>query len=420
MLRQLPSKTKGRLFYGWIVVGASFIIFALIFGTRYCFGVFFKSLGNEFGLTRTATSIIFSIYMMLCPVFAIVAGWILDRYGPRAIVFSMGFFAGLSLLLTSQATSSWQLFVTYSVILAIGTGPTYSVLMSTISRWFEKKRGLALGITGSGGGLGTIVLAPFAAYLIAKFDWRTAYIVLGLIVGLGIIPLSVLVRKDPAEIGMFPDGVNIPAGRQVVMNGEDTSDAGSLTVAQAFGTRSFWFLGIVWLSFSLCLHLVLTHIVPYGTDVGISATEAAAALGLIGSISIPGRLVIGGVSDRIGRKASAVICAMLQVGAMIWLTWARELWMFYLFAIVYGFAFGGFDILVTALIGDIFGLHSLGAIMGMLVVGWGIGAAFGPAVGGLIFDVFQNYFMAFMIGALAMMVAASFIALTKKEIGNVV
>jgi MFS family permease len=418
MPRQLPSKTKGRLFYGWIVVGSSFIIFALIFGTRYCFGVFFKSLGNEFGLTRTATSIIFSMYMMLCPVFAIVAGWVLDRYGPRAIVFSMGFFGGLSLLLTSQATSSWQLFVTYSVIFAIGTGPTYSVLMSTVSRWFEKKRGLALGITGSGGGVGTIVLALCAAYLIAKFDWRTAYIVLGLIVGLGIIPLSVLVKKDPAEIGIFPDGVNIPAGRQVVMNGEDTSDTGSLTVAQAFGTRDFWFLGIVWLSFSLCLHLVLTHIVPYGTDVGISATEAAVILGLIGSISIPGRLVIGGVSDRIGRKASALICAMLQIGAMIWLTWARELWMFYLFAIVYGFAFGGFDILVTALIGDIFGLHSLGTIMGMLVVGWGIGAAFGPAVGGLIFDVFQNYFMAFMIGALAMMVAASFIALTKKEIGK--
>jgi len=103
---------------------------------------------------------------------------------------------------------------------------------------------------------------------------------------------------------------------------------------------------------------------------------------------------------------------------MIWLTWARELWMFYLFAIVYGFAFGGFDILVTALIGDIFGLHNLGAIMGMLVVGWGIGAAFGPAVGGLIFDVFENYLMAFIIGALAMMVAASFIALTKKEVAK--
>lgn len=413
MLMLVPSKTKGRLFYGWIVVATSFIIFALMLGSRYCFGVFFKSIGNEFDLTRTATSSIFSIYMVLCPAFAILGGWVLDRYGPRVVVFSMGFFACLSLLLTGQANSSWQLFLTYSLLFAIGTGPVYSVVMSTTSRWFAKKRGLALGITGSGGGLGTIVLAPFAAYLIDSFDWRTAFAVLGLIIGLGIVPLSMLLRKDPAEIGMLPDGADVPPGRSVVMNSKDNPEAGSLTLAQALRTRNFWFLWVVWLSFSLCLHLVLTHIVPYVTDAGVSTTEAAVVLGLIGSISIPGRLVMGVVSDKIGRKVSAIICALLQIGAMIWLTWAREFWMFCFFAIVYGFAFGGFDIPVTALIGDVFGVHSLGAIMGVLVVSWGIGAAIGPAVGGLIFDVTERYFMAFIIGALAMVVATFFVGITR-------
>ena len=137
-----------------------------------------------------ATSSIFSTYMVLCPVFAILGGRVLDRYGPRLLVLLMGGFTGLSLLLTGRANSSWQLFLAYSVIFAIGTGPGYSVLMSTTSRWFEKKRGLALAITASGGGLGTIVLAPFAAYLIGSFDWRTAFAVLGLLVGLGIAPLS--------------------------------------------------------------------------------------------------------------------------------------------------------------------------------------------------------------------------------------
>jgi MFS family permease len=415
---RLLSKTNGRLFYGWIVVTTSFVIFALILGSRYCFGVFLKSIENEFDLTRMATSSIFSIYMMLCPIFAMIGGRVLDRYGPRLIVFSMGVFTGLSLLLTGQANSSSQLFLTYSVLLAIGTGPGYSVLMSTTSRWFDKKRGLALAITASGGGLGTIVLAPFAAHLIGSFDWRTAYAVLGLIVGLGIAPLSMLLKKDPAEIGMLPDGAKVPPDNTAVVNSKDSPYAGSVTLAQALRTRNFWFLGIVWLSFSLCLHLVYTHIVPYVTDTGVSAAEAAVVLGLIGSISIPGRLVMGVVSDKTGRKVSAMICGLLQIGAMVWVAWARELWMVYLFAIVYGFASGGFTIPVTALIGDIFGVHSLGEIMGVLAIGWGLGAAIGPAVGGLIFDVTENYFMAFMIGALAMMVATSFVAIIKHQIST--
>ena len=143
----------------------------------------------------------------------------------------------------------------------------------------------------------------------------------------------------------------------------------SLSLNQALRTRNFWLLWLVWVSFSFCLHLVLTHIVPYVTDAGIRVTEAAVVLALISGSSIPGRLLMGGISDRIGRRSSAVICALLQIGAMIWLVWAKELWRFYFFAMVYGFSFGGFDIPVTALIGDIFGLQSLGAIMGALVVG---------------------------------------------------
>ena len=408
-------RIKDRLFYGWVVLAACLAIGALIFGTRFSFGVFFKSIESEFDLTRMVTSGIFSAYMVLCPVFAILGGWALDRYGPRIVTLLMGLFTGLSLLLTSQTNSSWQLFITYSLLLAIGTGATYTILMSTTARWFDKKRGLALGIAGSGGGLGTVVMAPFATYLISSFDWRMAYIVIGLIAGLVIISLSRLLRKDPGEIGLLPDGVKSDSSEMVVPDKNDDAKPVSFSLIQAFRTRSFWFLGIIWLSFSLCLHLVQIHIVPHATDVGISATEAAVVLGLTGSISIPGRLIMGGVSDRTGRKVSAITCALLQVGAMIWLAWAQDLWMLYLFAVVYGFAYGGFDSPVTALIGDTFGPRSLGVIMGALGVGWGIGAAIGPAVGGLIFDVSKSYFMAFLIGALIMLVATLFVALTKRE-----
>lgn len=411
----LSSKTNGGLFYGWIVVAVSSVVFALTLGSRYCFGVFFKPLGNEFALTRTATSSIFSIYMLLCPVFAMIGGRILDRHGPRIVVFSMGVCTGLGFILTGQARFLWQLFLSYSLLLAMGTGPGYAVLMSTASRWFDKRRGLALAITASGGGLGTIVLAPCVSYILYTFDWRAAIIVLGLIVGLVIAPLSMLLKKEPAEMGMLPDGEIVPPHSTAGANSRDLHPPG-VSLAQALRTGNFWFFGIVWLLFSLCIHFVYTHIVPYATDMGISPVEAAAVLGLIGGITILGRLVMGVISDRAGRKASAVICGLLQVGAMIWLGWARELWMFYLFAIVYGFASGGFDIPITALIGDIFGLQSLGEIMGALIIGWGLGAAIGPAVGGIIFDVTKNYFVAFMIGALTMTVATSVVTIIRDEI----
>jgi len=398
-----------------VVTAAGLIIGTLIFGTRYSFGVFFTSIEGEFQLSRTATSTIFSVYMLLAPLFAILGGWALDRYGPRITTISMGIFTGLSLLLTSQADASWQLFITYSLLLAIGTGAAYTIIMSTISRWFDRKRGLALGIVGAGGGLGTVVIAPLAAYLIASFDWRMAYAVIGLIAGTVVIALSLLLRKDPVEIGLLPDGVS--SRRSVTTDNNDVKLV-SLSLSQAFRTRSFWALSIVWLSFSVCLHLLLTHLVPHITDMGISAAEAALILGLIGSISIPGRLMIGWVSDRTGRKVSAVACALTQCGAMVWLAWAQDLGTFYLFAIVFGFAYGGFDSPVTAMIGDIFGLRNIGIIMGVLGISFGIGAAIGPALGGLIFDASQSYFLAFLIGAGAMLIAALSVAFVSGESGN--
>ncbi len=412
------SRIKDRLFYGWVVVITGLIIGTILFGTRFSFGVFFKSLESEFDLTRTATSGVFSVYMVLFSAFAVLGGWALDRYGPRIVTLLMGLFTGLSLLLTSQTNSPWQLFISYSLLLAIGTGATYTVLMTTISRWFDKKRGLALGIGGSGIGLGTAVIAPFATYLISNSDWRTAYAVIGFIAWLVVIPLSILLRKRPSEIGALPDGVKPDSSEIGIQDRMDNAQPAGLSLPQAFRTSSFWFLGIGWLSFSLCLNLVMTHLVPHATDVGISPAEASVVLGLIGLISFSGRLIMGSVSDRVGRKTTAITCALLQAGAMVWLLWAQDLWMFYLFAIVYGFGYGGFDPPTMALMGDIFGMRSLGVIIGALSVGYGIGAAIGAAVGGLIYDVSESYSVAFLIGALAMLGVALLVALTRREIGR--
>lgn len=404
---------KDKLFYGWVVVAAFLVIGIALYGVHFSFGVFFKSIESEFNLSRAATSAILSANMILAGVCSFFAGWALDRYGPRIVVLLMGLFTGLSLLLTSQTNSLWQLFMTYSLLLAMGTGPLYVVPMSAVSRWFDKKRGLALGIASSGIGLGTLVMAPFATFLISNFDWRMAYFIIGLIAWLVVIPLSRVLRRDPYEIGALPDGGK--AQSRDLKRDKGGSRSASLSLPQAFRTRSFWFIVVTWFLYASNIFLVMTHLVPHATDIGFSALEAATILSLIGGAATVGRVLMGVVADRIGRKVTAITCALLQAGAMVWLIWSGDLWMLYLFALVYGFAFGGMSPAMAALIGDTFGLGKLGAILGLLEVSFGIGAAIGPAIGGFIFDVSNSYFVAFSLGAAVMLVVTSLIALIRRE-----
>lgn len=399
-----------------MVAGAGLIISLIGLGVRYSFGMFFKSLKGDFGLTQGATSSIFSVYMLLCCVFAILGGWTLDRYGPRKVSFLMGSFTGLSLLLTSQTNSVWQLFITYGLLLSLGTGPIYTVVNSTASRWFEKQRGFVLGITTSGGGVGAIVMAPFATYLITLLDWRSALLVMGLVSWVVIALMSLLLRKGPSDIGLLPDGVGPEIAQRSLENTEGPIQLPGLSLFQAFRMREFWVLGFVWLFLSISVHLIFVHVVPHAVDMGFSLMDAAGILSLIACTAIVGRLAVGRISDTAGRKATTIACALLQVGALLWLMWARELWMLYAFAVAFGFLWGGLGTMVTALIGDIFGVCSIGVIMGVMSAGWSLGAVIGPGIGGFTYDASGSYFTAFWTGATVLLLVAFLAALVRREV----
>jgi len=409
-----PLRFKDKLFYGWVVVAAFLVIGITLYGIHFSFGVFFKSIESEFSLTRAATSAVLSANMLLAGVYSFFAGWALDRYGPRIVVLLMGIFTGLSLVLTSQTNALWQLFITYSLLLAMGTGPLYVVPMSAVSRWFDKKRGLALGLASSGIGLGTVVMAPFATYLITSFDWHTAYLIIGLIAWLMVLPLAMLLKKDPCDVGALPDGVIRPYADDV-RSEENSIQPIDYSLSELFRTRNFWLFVFIWFLFAFCLFLIFTHLVPHITDIGFSAGQAAVVLSLIGMASIPGRLIMGIVSDRRGRKLAVSTCTLLLAGAIVWLVWAQDLWSLYLFALVFGFSHSGFGSSGAALISDTFGLGKIGAIFGLLEIGFGIGAAVGPAIGGIIFDINQSYSIAFLLGAVAMLIATLLVALIRRE-----
>ncbi|MFC1886229.1 MFS transporter [Thermodesulfobacteriota bacterium] len=402
---------KDKIFYGWIIAAAGFLIAFVGLGSRLSFGVFVKSIEEVFGLSRGATSGIFSVYMLLCSVFAVLGGLVLDKYGPKKLALFLGAFTGLSMMLTSRADAAWQIFVTYSLLLSLGTGPVFTLVNSTAARWFDKNRGLVLGVTSSAGGLGAIVMAPFATYMITDFGWRTAFLVIGALSWLVIGGMGLLLIKDPGEIGLLPDGKSVGNASTNPSGGGTRIPNDDIPAFQALKKSRFWFLALVWLFLSLCIHLIFIHVAPCAVDRGVNPMNAAFILSLIGISTLVGRVAVGKISDIIGRRAPVVVCGILQAGSLLFLIWADHLWMFYTFAVGFGAFSGGVGAVTTVLIGDVFGMGSIGAIMGMLGVGWAIGAALGPALAGYIFDLSGSYAAAFLAAAVASLLATCFISL---------
>ena len=411
-MRTLLRRTD-KIFYGWVIVACFMVIGTTLYGVHFSFGVFFKSIEAEFNLTRASTSSILSVNMILAGLFSFLAGWALDRYGPRVVVLLMGIFTSLSLILTSLTGAAWQLFITYSLLLAMGAGPIYAVPMSAVSRWFDRKKGLALGLSSMGIGLGTVVMAPFATHLITSYSWHMAYLVIGLIALIVVVPLSRLLKRDPHEIGTLPDGVN--RTNDVSLSKDNTMSPGESSILLIIRSRNFWLISVIHFFFAGCVFFIVAHLVPHITDIGFSPIEAAAVLSVLGAASIPGRLLMGIASDKIGRRATCVVCTLFMAATITWLIWARDLWSLYLFAIIYGFFYSGFGSSTAALISDSFRSKNIGAAFGLLEIGIGTGAATGAVVGGRIFDINQSYDIAFLIIALTLLIAAVLFTRVKRQ-----
>lgn len=393
-------------FYGWVIVASCTLLLATAYGISFSFSVFFSSLQDEFAWSRATTSSLFSLYLLLTGVFSIIGGRFSDKYGPKVVVMVLGTISGLSLVMTSKVESPWQLFLTYSVLLSLGAGAMYIIVMSTGSRWFFKKRATALGIIGAGANLGTVIIAPVCAWIIHTYHWRSAYMIMGIVAWLIILPTALLLKKDPSEIGANIDGNPVLKETEPV----NTTTAGEFSLREALKTRNFRLFFLIWFSYSFCLHLVISHMVPRVQDTGMTPIRAAAILSLLQAVAIPSRLVAGFIADKVDKRTIAIVFALIITLAMFWLVAADMAWMFYLFAVIFGLAYGGIDPPVIALVGDVFGLRKVGEIMGILMISWGLGSATGPYIGGLIFDYTGNYQFAFFAGGLTMALAAIFMS----------
>lgn len=387
------AKTSPSFFYGYLVVIAAFIIMVLMYGTRIAFGVFFKPILTEFGWSRALTSSALSISLVIQGLMSIVMGGLNDRFGPRIVLTLCGFLLGLGYLLMSQVNAIWQLYLFYSVLVGIGMSGVFSPLLSTVARWFVKRRSVMTGIVFAGAGAGNLIMPPVSNWLISIYDWRISYLIMGGLVLVIVVAIAQFLRRDPAQTGQ------VPYGRDERLKSGANLGAEGLSLKVATGTRQYWMTFAIFFGFGLCSWVIIAHIVPHATDLGISAATAANILAVMGAATIIGGIVLGNIADRTGIRQVFVFCFIVMSAALFGLLPATKAWMLFLFTIVFGFSSGGGVTLMSPLVAKLFGLSSHGLILGVMMFGFTLGGAVGPFVAGYIFDATGSYLFAFLLSA---------------------
>jgi MFS family permease len=389
------------------IVAASFLIQAVGVGTFVSYGVFFNSLAGEFEWSRAAISGASSLAFILSGVFAIIIGRLNDSYGPRNLMRAAAVFMGAGAMLMSQVAEMWQLYVFYGVIFGMGLGAIDVIALTTMARWFTHSRGLMTGIVKVGTGAGQFSIPFIASILIATYGWRLAYIAIGAAVLIILFGVAQLLKPNPNSCNLqSATDVEHPSKSSV-------AERDHISTRGAIQTTQLWLICGVSVLTVFCLLIILVHIVPHASDLGLSATQSAGVLSTIGAVSMLGRFASGVTIDRTGSKPIMIVCFILLICVLFWLQMADSLWMLYLFAGIYGLAHGSFFTAISPLVAEIFGIGSHGAIFGIVVFSGTVGGSIGPIVAGQLFDITGSYTMTFRLITLMSIVGLGLILLVK-------
>jgi MFS family permease len=362
--------------------------------TFYSFGIFIRPITGQFHWERGAFSIAMSLMFVVSGPLSIFAGRLSDRHGPRLLLTISGLLVGAGFLLMSRISQLWQVYLVFGGLIAIGNSASVVPLTSTIPRWFAKKRGLALGLTWTGIGLGGVTGPMLTQWLIDAFDWRWAYVALGIANFAVFVPLAQLMKRDPEQIGLRPygaaDGPDEPQSARPLPGA---------TFREAVMSGRFWIVGMAFFCLVFIGQVLTAHLAPHAIDIGIPGTVAASFISLYAATSLIGRNTCGFITDRVGTRLALFIGFVLVTASMVWLVFAGSTLSFYLFACLYGVAYGIVVPLQTLMPGELFGLKSLGTISATLMFVGSIGGAIGAPLAGAIYDSTGSYQRAFYICA---------------------
>ncbi|HEF4762852.1 TPA: MFS transporter [Pseudomonas putida] len=395
---------------------AAHLLLALIFGGAYSFGAFFSQIQSNFDVGRFSVASVFSLTAFIYYVVGVFSGSLADRISTRAVVGVGIVLLALGFFLSSLASESLQVFlVSFCSLVGLGVGLVYVPTVAAVQRWFVKNRSKASGIALAGTGVGTFVGPSAAGLLMQHFSWESTLQIFALaILVVGLLVAS-LVRSNPQELGLFPDGLT-PADAST---GQHAVPSGMRLAEAARTGRFWWYFGAIFFG-SVGLFLALVHINPYARQFGISATQASLLIGLIGVGNVAGRLFLASIGDRMGAcRLLIVLTFALMLLNLLWLG-AHTFITLALFALCFGAANGGCISLYPSVAASWFGTANLGAILGSLYISVGVAALIGGSIAGLLFDLFQSYSPSIMLGALCALLSVVFVLIAGRPLSEVV
>jgi MFS family permease len=403
-----PSDTAPLFYYGWVIIFVAFVTLCITFGIWYSYSVFILAVISEFNWTTASASSVFSIFILSHSTFAMAGGYMQDRFGPRIVVPAGAVILALSLVAASWSENLWQFQISYGVFGGAGISLMAFVAHSAfLPKWFERKRGLALGIAMSGIGFGMLFIVPFAERLISVYGWQRAYQVLAAVVLFVIVPLNLVFgRKGPEAVFQRPDGDELPdekipqkTHRRFLLIVDRSWAEMNWSFKNAFRTRRFWYLVLAFFSISFAFQGVLLHAVAAMVDSGMTRSTAARFFGMAGIMGSAGKIIFGYLSDTLGRERSKLIADVMAIAgiACLMLVSVFHVPMALGFALFFGLGYGAAAPLMPAVAADIFMGKHYGLIFSIIATGGGIGGAIGTYVNGLLKDMTGTYLVSFSI-----------------------
>jgi len=379
------------------MLGGAFATFTISAGLMHSYAIFLVAFLEDFRWSRSEVSLAYSASQLVAGASAPLVGALVDRLGPRRLVLLGGSLLGVGLLGSAYATALWHIIVLYGVVMTIGANCLgLVVFVPLLSRWFVRRRGMAISIVQSANGFGRAASAPLAQLLISAIGWRRAYLAQAAAMVALVLPLAGFFRgTDPAVTAARAtpeaprDGAEAPAGAER-----------DWTVRQAMRTRHFWLLSVVYLCTGLGSFLVSLHQLAFAVDMGFDKLYAASVLGLGSGLAIVGTILTGTMSDYIGRELSAILAygiSIVGVVCALFLSSPQQAWLLWLHACFFGLTWGARGPAITAKTADLFPGRHLGAILGVITIGTGLGSAVGAWAAGWIHDVTGSYRVAFLL-----------------------
>jgi MFS family permease len=390
-------------FYGWVIVAVVFVTMGVAVNARTAFSLLFPPILDEFGWDRGVTAGAFSFGFLLSAGFSPALGRLMDRYGPRVVIVSGVGLMAAGMFLATLTSRPWHLYATLGVM--VGGGSVcigYLGQSLFLPNWFVRRRGLATSLAFSGVGVGSIIVLPWVELLIERAGWRAACAVIGgLLLGL-VVPLNLLLRHRPEELGLLPDGAagTGAANEKALQIVDPVWAAVDWTLPRALRTARFWWIALGFFCALFAWYAVQVHQTKYLVEIGFDPYEAAWALGLVSLLAIPGQIALGHVSDRVGREwvwTAGCFGFAVCYAALLAMPYAPTPALLYLMVASQGALGYGLTSVLGAIPAEIFLGRHYGAIVGALMLPSMLGAAAGPWLAGALHDMTGSYAPAFTI-----------------------